>query len=149
MVSSNVAGFTKKAVASAMMFIAYCAGNISSCSSTPLPYNHANAFFSRSLPLLPLPSQAELSRKFPPPLPTTPNNSLTTFSKSGFLATTLCFAIATICMAILRFVLARENAKRDEQQGVHNGQDNVAWNADAPALSDQTDNKNRDFRYLL
>ena len=28
MISSNVAGFTKKAVASAMMFIAYCAGNI-------------------------------------------------------------------------------------------------------------------------
>lgn len=29
MISSNVAGFTKKAVASAMMFIAYCTGNIS------------------------------------------------------------------------------------------------------------------------
>lgn len=28
MVSSNVAGFTKKAVTSAMVFIAYCAGNI-------------------------------------------------------------------------------------------------------------------------
>ena len=28
MISSNVAGFTKKAVASAMMFVAYCAGNI-------------------------------------------------------------------------------------------------------------------------
>lgn len=32
MISSNVAGFTKKAVASAMMFIAYCAGNISEYS---------------------------------------------------------------------------------------------------------------------
>lgn len=29
MISSNVAGFTKKAVASAMLFVAYCAGNIS------------------------------------------------------------------------------------------------------------------------
>lgn len=28
MVSSNVAGFTKKATVSAMMFIAYCTGNI-------------------------------------------------------------------------------------------------------------------------
>lgn len=28
MISSNVAGFTKKSVASAMMFVAYCAGNI-------------------------------------------------------------------------------------------------------------------------
>ena len=28
MVSSNVAGFTKKSVVSAMMFLAYCAGNI-------------------------------------------------------------------------------------------------------------------------
>jgi ACS family allantoate permease-like MFS transporter len=28
MISSNVAGFTKKAVVSAMLFIAYCVGNI-------------------------------------------------------------------------------------------------------------------------
>ena len=35
MISSNVAGFTKKAVASAMMFIAYCTGNISMTPTQP------------------------------------------------------------------------------------------------------------------
>jgi hypothetical protein len=53
-------------------------------------------------------------------------------------------------MAALRLVLTRENSRRDKAQGLNNGQDNVAWNADEqPALHDQTDCKNKDFRYLL
>lgn len=52
-------------------------------------------------------------------------------------------------MTALRIVLARENQARDRLQGVHGGQDNIEWDADAPALHDQTDCNNKDFRYLL
>ncbi|CAF3659050.1 hypothetical protein FGSG_03855 [Fusarium graminearum PH-1] len=107
MVASNVAGFTKKSVASAMMFMSYTAGNIIG-------------------PFLFFPSEA-------------PGYS------SGFLATTICFGVSTLTMLLLRFTIIRENKRRDKLQqnsvGVHEERDHLE-------LSDITDRKNLNFRYV-
>ncbi|KAF5228976.1 hypothetical protein FAUST_10706 [Fusarium austroamericanum] len=107
MVASNVAGFTKKSVASAMMFMSYTAGNIIG-------------------PFLFFPSEA-------------PGYS------SGFLATTICFGVSTLTMLLLRFTIIRENKRRDKLQqnsvGVHEERYHLE-------LSDITDRKNLNFRYV-
>ncbi|KAF5008114.1 hypothetical protein FDECE_5598 [Fusarium decemcellulare] len=107
MVASNVAGFTKKSVASAMMFMAYTSGNIIG------PF----LFFPREAP--------EYS--------------------SGFLATTICFGIAALTMLALRFTLIRENHRRARlQQTSAPLQDDP----DQLEISDETDRRNLNFRYV-
>ncbi|KAM5343629.1 hypothetical protein ACJ41O_012166 [Fusarium nematophilum] len=107
MISSNVAGFTKKSVASAMMFMAYTAGNIIG------PF----LFFPHEAPEY----------------------------ASGFLATTICFGIATITMLVLRFTLIFENRRRDQLQ-----QTSISLEREPEQLelSDETDRRNMNFRYV-
>ncbi|KPM45168.1 hypothetical protein AK830_g1341 [Neonectria ditissima] len=106
MISSNVAGFTKKSVASAMMFMAYTSGNIIG-------------------PFLFFPSEA-------------PQYS------SGFLATTICFGVATLTMLALRFSLILENRRRDGLQQAHA----PIEDAGRVEISDETDGRNPNFRYV-
>lgn len=62
MIASNVAGFTKKSVASAMMFFAYCIGNISESLLKDTPSQiKLTPFSSWPFPLLSVRSKAELS----------------------------------------------------------------------------------------
>ncbi|KEF61881.1 uncharacterized protein A1O9_03453 [Exophiala aquamarina CBS 119918] len=110
MISSNVAGFTKKAVASAMMFIAYSTGNIIG-------------------PFLFFPSEAPHYR-------------------SGFLATTVCFACSSLMVATLRVLLSRENQRRDRLQSANNGIPRIE-SPDDLALTNETDKENLNFRYVL
>ncbi|KAF4966415.1 hypothetical protein FSARC_5890 [Fusarium sarcochroum] len=107
MVASNVAGFTKKSVASAMMFMAYTAGNIIG-------------------PFLFFPSEA-------------PEYS------SGFLATSICFGVSTVTMLVLRFTLIRENHRRDKLQQTSTS---LRDETEQLEISDTTDRKNLDFRYV-
>ncbi|KAH7129205.1 major facilitator superfamily domain-containing protein [Dactylonectria macrodidyma] len=106
MISSNVAGFTKKSVASAMMFMAYTAGNIIG------PF----LFFPREAPEY----------------------------ASGFLATTICFGIATVTMLVLRVSLIMENRRRDRLQ---ESSASTQYQQD-DEISDETDGKNMNFRYV-
>ncbi|KAH6975159.1 major facilitator superfamily domain-containing protein [Ilyonectria sp. MPI-CAGE-AT-0026] len=107
MISSNVAGFTKKSVASAMMFMAYTAGNIIG------PF----LFFPREAPEY----------------------------ASGFLATTICFGIASLTMLVLRVSLILENRRRDKlQENDASLQDGSEGNE----ISDETDGRNLNFRYV-
>ncbi len=52
----------------------------------------------------------------------------------------ICFAICFVSAEVLRFFLARENRKRDEQYGEPD---------DAHGLEDLTDKENKSFRYHL
>ncbi|KAH7139890.1 major facilitator superfamily domain-containing protein [Dactylonectria estremocensis] len=106
MISSNIAGFTKKSVASAMMFMAYTAGNIIG------PF----LFFPREAPEY----------------------------ESGFLATTICFGIATVTMMVLRVSLIMENRRRDRLQESSAS----AQHQQDDEISDETDGKNLNFRYV-
>lgn len=64
--------------------------------------------------------------------------------KSGFLATTICFGIATVIMLILRANLIRENRRRDKLQ-----QSNFTPEESGPLeISDETDSCNMNFRYV-
>ncbi|KAK7413282.1 hypothetical protein QQX98_007870 [Neonectria punicea] len=106
MISSNVAGFTKKSVASAMMFMAYTGGNIIG------PF----LFFPHEAPQY----------------------------ASGFLATTICFGVAILTMLTLRFTLISENRRRDRLRQASAPMDE----ADQPEISDETDRRNLNFRYV-
>lgn len=68
-----------------------------------------------------------------------------TWLQSGFLATTICFAMAVILVLSLRFVMMRENERREKTSS---GQI-VTEDNDNLALTDQTDKENLKFRYLL
>ncbi|KIV90724.1 hypothetical protein PV10_05350 [Exophiala mesophila] len=111
MISSNVAGFTKKAVSSAMVFVAYCAGNLAG-------------------PFLFIPSEAPL---YP----------------SGFLATTICFAMAALLMGTLRVLYTCENRRRDRLQTEGGRHDQGVEAAEQLSLTNQTDKENLGFRYVL
>lgn len=130
MIASNVTGFTKKAVALAMMFFAYCIGNISESlvNSTP---NRIKLTPSLAGPFLFFPSEAK--ENYP----------------SGFTAMTICFAIAATAVFILRIVLVFENRKRDREQGGMVSEEMPAERTDEGILADRTDGKNKSFRYLL
>ena len=63
---------------------------------------------------------------------------------------TICFAIAGAAVFILRIVLVVENRKRDREQGVMASEEiSAAERTDEGLLTDQTDGKNKSFRYLL
>jgi hypothetical protein len=125
MVASNVAGFTKKSVASAMMFMAYTVGNIIG------PF----LFFASEAPEY---SVSHLALNWTP-------RTVLTYPQSGFLATTICFGISTLTMLALRFTIIRENKRRDAlQQNSAVVQDE----SDHLEISDITDRKNLNFRYV-
>ena len=124
MVASNVAGFTKKSVASAMMFMAYTAGNIIG-------------------PFLFFPSEApeySVSHSI-----SAGTRTILTYLQSGFLATTICFGISTLTMLALRFTIIRENKRRDKLQ---QNSPVVQNDGDHLEISDVTDRKNLNFRYV-
>lgn len=53
-------------------------------------------------------------------------------------------------MGALRFVLARENKRRDRLQAADQNSGAIASNlTDRAALTDQTDKENLNFRYIL
>lgn len=126
MVASNVAGFTKKSVASAMMFMAYTAGNIIG------PF----LFFPSEAPDYPVSSPIQIHLT---------NKALTYELQSGFLATTICFGVSTLTMLVLRFTIIRENKRRDKLQ---QGPSDPVDDRDQLELSDVTDRKNLNFRYV-
>lgn len=53
--------------------------------------------------------------------------------------------MAVVLILSLRFVMMRENARREKIDGA----DGVTEGDDSPALTDQTDKENLRFRYLL
>lgn len=124
MITSNVAGFTKKAVVTGMMFVAYCAGNIIG------PF----LFFSSEAPTYSVSINAfpDLEMKL-------------TDIQSGFLATIICFAMAVLFITTLRVLLARENARRDSMQMDGSNQPTF----DILEIHDRTDKTNLNFRYVL
>lgn len=63
--------------------------------------------------------------------------------QSGFLATTVCFALAVVLISTLRLVMMRENARRDQISG------GATVTVGSLTLTDQTDKENLNFRYLL
>lgn len=52
----------------------------------------------------------------------------------------MCFVVCCLCSILLRFLLSRENRKRDEQYGP------IEF---SQALDDLTDKENKSFRYHL
>jgi hypothetical protein len=58
----------------------------------------------------------------------------------SFTGVMICFVVCFFCAEILRFFLARENKKREEQFGPPD---------DAHGLEDLTDKENKSFRYHL
>lgn len=58
----------------------------------------------------------------------------------SFTGILICFVVCCVCSEVLRFFLARENRRRDEQYGP----------ADfSNGLDDLTDKENKSFRYHL
>jgi len=60
--------------------------------------------------------------------------------RDGFLSMTVCTLYAAIAPQVMRFILSRKNKKRDEIYGEPSYED---------AFTDQTDQKNHNFRYVL
>ncbi|KAH8669162.1 major facilitator superfamily domain-containing protein [Xylariales sp. PMI_506] len=113
--ASNVAGFTKKSTVMAMIFLAYCAGNLAGPQffiSTEAPNYH-----------------------------------------TAYTTILACFAITIVLVIVLRIYLAMRNSSRDKEQGVKRNPEesrDVDLATDEALLEvDETDFKNRDFRYIL
>ncbi|KAJ5128113.1 hypothetical protein N7448_008892 [Penicillium atrosanguineum] len=100
--TSNVAGYTKKSVFAAGVFMAYCLGNIIG-------------------PLL-------FDSKFAP-----------RYSQS-FTGIMVCFAVAIIVSEGTRFMLQRDNIRRDNEYGLPGS---------SHGLEDMTERQNKDFRYQV
>ncbi|KAF9889034.1 hypothetical protein FE257_008011 [Aspergillus nanangensis] len=113
LVSSNVAGFTKKATVSSMMFIAYCTGNIIG------PF----LFFEDEAPVY----------------------------QSGFLSIIICFAVAIVLIGCLGLSWWWENKRRDRLYGppVVVEANSESEKGEVPTISDETDQENRNFRYVF
>jgi RNase P subunit RPR2 len=58
----------------------------------------------------------------------------------SFTGIMICFVVCFVCAEILRFILARENKRREAQYGPPD---------DAQGLDDFTDRENKSFRYHL
>ncbi|KAJ5710611.1 hypothetical protein N7488_004767 [Penicillium malachiteum] len=99
MVSSNVSGYTKKATVSAMMFIAYCTGNIIG------PF----LFFSDEAPRYQVSGFCYKTEYL--------CMCLISILQSGFLAVMICFAVAIVLILALGLSWRWENAKRDRIYG--------------------------------
>ncbi|KAH7145438.1 major facilitator superfamily domain-containing protein [Dactylonectria estremocensis] len=100
--TSNVAGYTKKAVYAAGTFIGYSLGNI----------------------IGPLMFDAKYAPRY----------------DESFMGIMICFVICIFVAFLLRWLLARENARRDQEYGVPEM---------SHGLEDLTDRENKSFRYNL
>ncbi|RSL95380.1 hypothetical protein CEP52_012069 [Fusarium oligoseptatum] len=122
--ASNIAGFTKKSTVMAMIFLGYCAGNLSGPQffiSTEAPSYHASPALS--------------------------------ISQTAYTTILACFAITIVLVVAMRFYLAWENNRRDKEQGVQRDPEEtrqVDLHTDGTLLDvDETDVQNRNFRYIL
>lgn len=135
LVSSNVAGYTKKATVSAMLFIAYCTGNIIG------PF----LFFAREAPRYTVSTSLLLHG-----LLALEERSLT-IEQSGFLALIICFSIAMASILLLGFCWKLENKHRDRLQADAPERDEGATGKETSEQAfenDWTDGQNLSFRYV-
>lgn len=140
--SSNIAGFTKKSTVMALIFLGYCAGNLSGPQffiSTEAPNYHVSYLI--------FPADA-----FPEKRKEDDQRKLTEI-KTAYTAILACFAITIALVVSMRFYLARENKMRDREQGVRRDAEEtreIDLAADENLLDvDETDRQNRDFRYIM
>lgn len=131
MIASNVAGFTKKSVATSMATLGYCAGNIVG------PF----LFFPREKPKYQVRVECRRSPNAAPEL-------TCVCPQSGFTGTATCFGIAIFLMLSLIVVIRYENSRRDK---VFGAVDQSTLNAaeEEVSTSDQTDGENKVFRYMM
>ena len=114
--TSNVAGYTKKATYAAGTFIGYALGN---CVG-------ALMFDACVSPLLACLLVHAVQRADP--------------YDNSFTGVMICFVVCVAVAMLLRFLLARENARRDREYGAPNI---------IHGLEDLTDKENKSFRYNL
>ena len=128
MVSSNVAGFTKKSVATVMATLGYTTGNIIG------PFLFLTSEKPR-YPVRKLHSQLQSEFRW-------------LELQTGYLGTSICFAIAIVLMVAYMLVIILENKRRDR---VYGPSENLAdeYTDENARENDLTDGKNSRFRYMV
>ena len=124
-ISSNVGGFTKRATVSAINFVMYCVRNIIG----------PQRFFAREAPRYQVYSTIN-----PEYAMYREANTFHSKKKSGFLATIVSLAVATIDILVMGYLLRRENSKRGNDTSQVPGDDNGE-------IVDMTSIKKKRFRY--
>jgi hypothetical protein len=134
LIASNVAGFTKRSVTSALIFVAYCVGNIVG----------PQMFLESEEPQYDVCSSIHLSK---PPNTLSISQSRTNGMQTGMAASVAGLALGIFFLTCLLVYYIWENKRRDAKYGTPVESSDAQ--AIAEGMSDKTDLEIESFRYML